>query len=88
MLRWKKTELVNCYQWDWDRKGENIKDIIVVDLNSTDKTKEILEKLSNDYESIKVSDWRDCKDVLDSVDEINITKNGNSINLVKFLKEK
>ena len=51
-------------------KEENIKDIIVVDLNSTDETKEILEKLSHDYENIKVSNWRDCKEILDSVDEV------------------
>lgn len=51
-------------------KDENIKDVIVVDLNSTDETKEILEKLSNDYENIKVSDWRNCKEIIDSVDEL------------------
>ncbi len=51
-------------------KEENIKDIIVVDLNSTDETKEIIEKLSHDYENIKVSNWRDCKEILDSVDEV------------------
>ena len=52
-------------------KEENIKDVIVVDLNSTDETKEILEKLGRDYENIKVSNWRDCKEILDSVDDIN-----------------
>ncbi len=51
-------------------KEENIKDIIVVDLNSTDETKEILEKLSRDYETIKISNWRDCKEILDNVDEV------------------
>lgn len=51
-------------------KEESIKDVIVVDLNSTDETKEILEKLGHDYESIKVSNWRDCKEILDSVDEV------------------
>lgn len=51
-------------------KEENIKDVIVVDLNSTDETKEILEKLGHDYESIKVSNWRECKEILDSVDEV------------------
>lgn len=51
-------------------KEENIKDVIVVDLNSTDETKEILEKLGDDYENIKVSNWRDCKEILDSVDGV------------------
>lgn len=51
-------------------KEENVKDVIVVDLNSTDETKEILEKLGHDYENIKISNWRDCKEIIDSVDEV------------------
>ena len=51
-------------------KEENVKDVIVVDLNSTDETKEILEKLGDDYDNIKVSNWRDCKEILDSVDGV------------------
>ena len=42
-------------------KEENIKNIIAVDLNSTDETKQILEKLSNEYENIKVANWKECK---------------------------
>ncbi|MCI8655139.1 MAG: glycosyltransferase [Clostridia bacterium] len=34
-----------------------IKDILVVDLNSEDKTKEILEKISKENPRIKVIDW-------------------------------
>lgn len=49
-------------------KEENIKDIIVADLDSTDDTKEILEKLSNDYNCIKVTNWRECKDIIESVE--------------------
>ena len=49
---------------------EKKKILIVVDLNSTDETKEILEKLGDDYENIKVSNWRDCKEILDSVDGV------------------
>lgn len=49
-------------------KEENIKDIIAVDLDSTDNTKEILEKLSRDYDCIKISDWRECKELLDNID--------------------
>ncbi len=51
-------------------KEENIKDVIVVDLNSTDETKKILEKLSNDYDEIKMSNWRDCKNLIDNIDGI------------------
>lgn len=51
-------------------KEENVKDVIVVDLNSTDETKQILEKLSCDYDNIKMSNWRDCKELIDNLDEI------------------
>lgn len=51
-------------------KEENIKDVIVVDLNSTDETKKIIEKLGHDYENIKISNWRDCKEIIDSVDNV------------------
>ena len=51
-------------------KEENIKNIIAVDLNSTDETKQILEKLSNEYENIKVSNWKEWKEIFDSIDEV------------------
>lgn len=35
-------------------KEECVKDVIVTDLNSTDDTMKILNKLSKDYEEIKV----------------------------------
>ena len=49
-------------------KDEYLKNIIVTDLDSVDSTKEILEKLSNDYEEIKVVDWEDCKKKLDNLE--------------------
>lgn len=49
-------------------KEDSIKDIIAVDLDSTDSTLEILQKLSRDYNCIKISDWRECKDLLDNID--------------------
>ena len=51
-------------------KEESVKDIIVVDLNSTDETKKIMEKLSGDYDVIKMSNWRDCKELIDNIDEV------------------
>lgn len=51
-------------------KEENIKDVILVDLNSTDETKQILEKLNNEYENIKISNWKECKELFDSIDDI------------------
>lgn len=49
-------------------KDEYLKNIIVTDLDSVDSTKEILEKLSNDYEEIQVIDWEDCKKKLDNLE--------------------
>ena len=44
--------------------------IIVADLHSEDKTKEIVKKLSDDYDVIKVTSWRECKEVIDNIDEV------------------
>ena len=49
-------------------KEEEVKDIIVTDLNSTDKTKEILNKLSTDYEYVKNTNWKECKEIIDNID--------------------
>ena len=46
-------------------KEECIKDIIVADLNSTDKTKKIIDKMSTDYECVKITNWKECKDIID-----------------------
>ena len=48
-------------------KEETIKNIIVADLNSTDKTKEIVDKISEDYESIKTTNWKECKEIIDNI---------------------
>lgn len=49
-------------------KEEYIKDIIVTDLDSSDNTMKILEKLQKDYDCIKVANWRECKEVIDNID--------------------
>lgn len=49
-------------------KEDSVKDIIVSDLNSTDGTLEILNKLSKDYDLIKVTNWRECKEIIDNID--------------------
>ena len=51
-------------------KEEYIKDIIVTDLNSTDDTKKIINNIGKDYDCIKVAEWRECKEVIDSIDEV------------------
>ncbi len=50
-------------------REEILKNIIVADLESSDNTKEIAKKLSKDYEIIKVTSWKDCKEIIDNVDE-------------------
>lgn len=50
-------------------KEECIKDIIVTDLDSTDGTKEILNKLGEECEYIKVTNWRKCKEIIDDINE-------------------
>ena len=42
-------------------REEYLKNIIVADLESTDNSKEIAKKLSEEYEILKVTSWRECK---------------------------
>ena len=53
-------------------KEENIKDIILTDLESKDSTREIIDKLGKEYDYIKTTNWRECKDIIDSVENTNI----------------
>lgn len=48
-------------------KEENIDNIFVVDLNSTDRTADILDMIANDYDCIKYTDLKNCKDILDTM---------------------
>ena len=50
-------------------KEDNIKNIIIADLKSDDKTKEIAKKMENDYEILKVTTWKECKEIIDNVNE-------------------
>ncbi len=50
-------------------KDEYLKNIIVADLKSTDNTKEIARKIEKEYECLKVLSWKECKEIMDSVDE-------------------
>lgn len=50
-------------------REEYLKNIIVADLKSTDRTKEIAKKLSDEYECLKVISWKECKDVIDNIDD-------------------
>ncbi len=48
-------------------KEDYIKDIIVTDLGSTDKTKDIVNKMCDDYECVKTINWKECKDIVDNI---------------------
>ena len=50
-------------------KEEYLKNIIVADLKSQDKTKEIARKISDEYECLKVISWKECRDIIDNVDD-------------------
>ncbi len=52
-------------------KEDYIKDIIVADLNSKDKTKEIVNKLSEDYKCVRITNWKECKDIIDNINDID-----------------
>ena len=50
-------------------REDYLRNIIVADSNSSDSTKEIAKKLSKYYEIIKVTNWKECKNIIDNVDE-------------------
>ena len=50
-------------------REEYLKNIIVADLESTDNSKEIAKKLSEEYEILKVTSWKECKEIMDNIDE-------------------
>lgn len=46
---------------------DSVKEIIVTDLDSNDKTLEIVEKLSNECSKIRLVSWEECKKILDNI---------------------
>ena len=48
---------------------EEVKNILVVDLNSKDNTKKIIEKLEKEYEQINLINWKDCKELMENIKE-------------------
>ena len=51
-------------------KEDYLKNIIVADLESTDKTKIIAKKLEKEYDCLKVTNWKECKDIIDNINDI------------------
>ena len=58
-------------------KEESIKNIIVADLKSEDRTKEIAQKIEKDNNLIKVTTWKECKEIIDEVNNYNSSININ-----------
>ena len=50
-------------------KEEYIKDVIVADLDSQDETKQILNQMKKDYQMIKVTNWKECREIIEDVKE-------------------
>lgn len=59
--------LIFKYLYENDRIFKNL---MVVDLNSTDNTKKILTKLERDYDFIKVIEWNECKELIESIEQL------------------
>lgn len=51
-------------------KEDYLKNIIVADLESTDNTKAIVKKLEKEYDCLKVTNWKECKDIIDNINDI------------------
>lgn len=48
---------------------KEIKNIIIVDLNSKDNTKKIIERLQKEYEQINLMNWKECRELLENIKE-------------------
>lgn len=51
-------------------KEEYIKDIIITDLDSNDQTPIILDKLQKEYNELKITNWRECKEVIENIKNV------------------
>ncbi len=50
-------------------KEEIIKKVILTDLDSRDDTLKKLKKIKRENKEVEVSNWRDCKEIFDMIDE-------------------
>ena len=51
-------------------KEEFVKDIIITDLDSSDETPTILKKLQKEYDELKITNWRECKEVIENIKNV------------------
>lgn len=49
---------------------DNVKSLIITDLESSDETPEIINKISKENQMVKVVNWKDCKDILESIKNV------------------
>ena len=49
---------------------EEIQNILIVDLNSKDNTKKIVENLSKEYGQINLLSWKECNEVIENIEDI------------------
>ena len=54
-------------------KEDYVQNIIVLDLNSTDKTRQILETLSADYPNIKLLNWKEFSEIFSTEEDFGDT---------------
>ena len=50
--------------------NEDVKNIIITDLDSTDDTSKIIDRLSKENNYLKVANWKDCKEVIESIKNV------------------
>ena len=50
-------------------KEDLIKQIIVTDLGSSDETKDIINMISRDYEYVKPTNWKECKEIIENINQ-------------------
>lgn len=46
---------------------EEVKKVMVVDLNSKDNTRKIVENLEKEYEQINLISWKECKELMENI---------------------
>ena len=49
---------------------ENIKNVIITDLDSTDDTPKIIDRIQKENSRLKVTNWKTCKEVIESIKNV------------------
>lgn len=50
-------------------RDDEVNDLIVSDMGSTDETTKIIEKMRKDYNSIKILNWNECKELIEKINK-------------------